>query len=103
MNDVITPEMLTTVGGAAIATSLIFEVVKRAVQPTDEVLARFGAIIAIIIGILIVVPATLVFGPPLDQQVVFTAIYTGIIGGLAASGIYSFSKGVANTLTSDKG
>jgi hypothetical protein len=80
---------LLTLGGAAAVVTIAVEVIKRATAMSDAAITRFGPLLSVGLGIAFVCGAALAKGAPLDE-----AILTGLLAGAAASGIYSFAKGV---------
>lgn len=86
---------LTTVGGAAILVNIIVQLLKTTANLSDALMARFGELIAIVTGIVVVVVASLVVAP-LGAAGIVQDVLTGIFAGLTAIGIY-------NTVTSQTG
>ena len=74
---------IQTVAGAAILVALIVEVVKRAGQFPPATVDRFGPLFACLMGVAIVVAATLGSGTGDIGQ----AALTGLLGGASAMGL----------------
>ena len=86
---------LTTVAGAAILTTVLMQfVILPLLNLSPATQDRFGAIIAIIAGVVIVEAATftVVTGP--TRQDVAQGLVNGIFAGLSAIGIHSVASGV---------
>lgn len=83
------PELtdLQTIGGLSVVVTLVFEVIKRAWHPTAAQLSRFGALVAVGLGVAAAEAAAFVTGADLAQ-----AALTGIFAGGLASGIYSLAQ-----------
>ena len=78
---------LLTLGGLAIATSLVFSLVKRMWQPDPDTLDRFGPAIAILLGLM------LGGGAALSQQAdIAQAAINGVLAGLSAMGMYDIAS-----------
>lgn len=82
---------LLTLGGAAVLVTIIFKVVELALQLTAEAKARFGPLLSIVIGIVLVEAASLSLA-----QDLFQGFITGLLAGAVASGLYD----VATSTTS---
>jgi hypothetical protein len=82
---------LLTLGGAAVLVTIIFKVLELALQLSDESKKRFGPLLSIAIGIVIVEAASLSLAADLFQGFV-----TGLLAGAVASGLYD----VATSATS---
>jgi len=80
-------EELLTLGGATIVVTIVVEVIKRALAMSEAAVTRFGPLLAVGVGVLVVTAAAFAQGARLDA-----AILTGLLAGAAASGIYSFTK-----------
>lgn len=94
MGDVLTPEALATVGGAGIVTSLIVQFVIKPLlgARVDTIMPRFGPLIAITIGIILVLAASLALGLLISGAAIMAAALTGLFAGLSAIGIYEAAK-----------
>ena len=77
------PNDLLTLGGAAILITIIFKVVELAIGLTGEQKARFGPLISVGLGIVLVVGASVSLG-----QDIIAGFITGILAGATASGLY---------------
>lgn len=81
---------LLTLAGLSAAVSAVFEIIKRLWKPAPATLARFGAFIAIGLGIVIG------GGAAAWQHVdVLPNVILGIMAGLAAAGVYDTAKSIA--------
>jgi hypothetical protein len=76
-----------TLGGAVVIVTILTEVIKRATAMDEAQVARFGPLIAVFLGIVVTVAASLAQG----ADPVAGAL-TGLIAGASASGIYSYAK-----------
>ena len=88
-----TLELVASFAGASVLVSLLVEVVKRAWDPPADVQDRFMPIIAMVIGVVVVVAATMLLGP-VDGELIGNAVLTGVFSGLAACGLYDAVQGV---------
>lgn len=88
-------EALTTVAGAAIAVAVLFEVLKRALNPDPVVLDRFGPVAAMVLGVVVVLFASLVLNVIHTPADIGNIVLNGCGAGLMAIG---FFKTVKNTL-----
>ena len=86
------PDLLTQ-GGIATVVILLVGVVKTTLPAFDS--ARFGAILAIGLGIALANLANLSLG--VVSMTILEASLTGLLGGAAASGIYDAGRGAADT------
>ncbi len=78
---------VVTLGGAIVVVTILTEVIKRAAAMTEGQVARFGPLIAVFLGIVVTVAASLAQGTdPVAGGL------TGLIAGASASGIYSYAK-----------
>lgn len=82
----LTLAQLTTVAGIASATALLSEVLWRTLAVAAAVKDRFGPIVALAIGVIVGVLASLVLG--LGGQDLAQSVINGAVGGLAAIGIH---------------
>ena len=80
---------LATLGGVAIVVTILVEVIKRAAAMTEEAIARFGPLLAVVLGCAIAIGAAAYTGGDL-----VAGALTGLLAGASASGIYSYAKGV---------
>ncbi len=90
-------EALTTVAGAAVVVSLLFEVLKRAIRPSPDVLDRFGALAAMALGVVVVLVASFVLGLIGDGASLVAAILNGISAGLMAIGMFKTVDNLASS------
>lgn len=81
-------DALTTVAGAAIVVTVLFEVLKRAIKPSPDTLDRFGPLAAIALGIIVVIAASFAFNVIADGAGLFVAAYNGAMSGLVAIGFF---------------
>jgi hypothetical protein len=82
---------LLTLGGVAIVVTILTEVIKRAAAMSDDVIARFGPLLAVTLGVVIAILASWYQGADL-----VAGALTGLLAGASASGIYSYTKGVSS-------
>lgn len=86
---------LTTVAGAAILTTVLLQfVVFPLLNLSPATKDRFGAIIAILVGVVIVEVATFTVVTGATKQDVAQGLVNGIFAGLSAIGIHSVATGV---------
>ena len=78
---------LLTLGGATAVVVIVVEVIKRAAALTEAQVARFGPLLSIGAGVVIVGAAAIAKAAPIDE-----ALLTGLLAGASAAGIYSFAK-----------
>ena len=84
---------LVTVGGNAAITSLLCELFWRTAALAPATKDRFGPIVAVLFGVGLAITATLVVSlAALTSAVVFQAILTGFVGGLAAIGVHDVAR-----------
>lgn len=91
-----------TLGGATILVSVLVEVLKRSLAWGQAQVDRFGPLVAVVVGILVVVLLAAAMGNlagPDPAQAVASAIITGVLAGAAASGLYDGTKVVALVAT----
>lgn len=90
--------VLMTVAGAAVAVAIITEIIIRAAAMTSEMKDRFGPLMAVVIGILVVEVAAVGLGIGTRQDIV-QGLFSGIFAGASAMGIHDVITGpVAKTL-----
>lgn len=77
-----------TLGGASVLVVILMEALKRALAWGATQVDRFGAILAIGMGVVIVVLATAAQGAITGADDTATAVIQGILAGAAASGLY---------------
>ncbi len=77
---------LTSVAGAVVLVTILVEVIKRAAALTSAAVDRFGPALAIALGVVVVVAATLLTAP-ITPAGVGQAVLTGILAGAAAAGL----------------
>ena len=91
-----------TLAGASILVGILVEVLKRALAWGQAQVDRFGSLVAIVVGILVVVLLNaaqgLITGPN-PWQPLAVAIITGILAGAAASGLYDGTQVVTGKAT----
>ncbi len=89
---------LTTVAGVSGFTFLLSEVLFRAGAWGDTLKARFGPLVALIIGVASALVATyILIGSTGD--VLLPAVVTGVVGGLSAVGLHDTVSKVAPSVT----
>lgn len=94
VGDVLTPEMLLTVGGIAAVVAVVFQfILKPLWKPTPDLLDRVGPTVAIVMGIVFALIATFILNLVSGRDI-FAAVMTGVYGGLASIGLYSAVKSV---------
>ena len=81
---------LTTVAGAAILTAVLVFLIGKVWKPTPEQADRFLPLISVLVGIIVVVVASLALG--LGGSDLVQGVVNGIFAGLAASGGYDVIK-----------
>lgn len=86
--DAPTIQALTTVAGAAILVAVLVQVFMQTAQPDGPTADRYGPILAIITGIVVVVTATWVIGGATRLDAA-QAVVNGIFAGLASMGIHN--------------
>lgn len=90
--DAPTLEALTTVAGAALLTSVLVWLLFQTIAAADALKARFGPVIAVVVGVIVVELATFtIIEGPLKQDI-GQGLINGIFAGLAAMGIHDFGK-----------
>lgn len=87
---------LLTVGGASAIVLILLQVIKPALGLSPQAWDRFGALIAIGFGALIVVLGDLALGSPVHY---LQAVIVGILAGAAASGFYDAGKGTGTAIS----
>lgn len=85
----IATESLLTVAGATVVVSIVVGVILRALNLSPESKDRFGPLIAIIVGVVIVGAVALYTGADIAQ-----ALITGLLAGSASMGLYDTVKAV---------
>jgi bacteriorhodopsin len=90
MMEVPTLEGLLSVGGAAVLTSILVEILKRAWNPSEEIRDRFLPLVSVLVGIGVVLLAVFGLGVGGRAEIV-QAIITGIFAGVTASGLYALA------------
>lgn len=92
-----TPD-LTTIGGVALATFLLVEVITRALAWAKPLKDRFGPILAVGVGV-VLAEAAVATGLAPTRADVLAAFLLGLAGGTSAIGIHDIGLGnVADTL-----
>lgn len=82
----VTPEAMLTVAGSSIILAIIIGAIIAAWKPTADQKDRFGPILAIVLGILVVGGFALVQGAD-----VASAVLVGIISGAGSMGVHDAS------------
>lgn len=80
-----------TLAGASILVGILVEVLKRSLAWGQAQVDRFGALVAIVIGVLVVEVLTAAQGlidPANPWPILASAAITGVLAGAAASGLY---------------
>lgn len=77
---------LTNVAGAVVLVTILVEVLKRALALTDAAVDRFGPALALGLGVVIVVAATLLT-VPITAAAIGQAVLTGLLAGAGAMGL----------------
>lgn len=77
---------LTTVAGIASGTTLLSELLWRTAAASDAIKERFGPIVAVAIGVVLAIVASLLLG--FGGTDLAQAIVNGVVGGLTAIGIH---------------
>lgn len=88
--DAPTVAALTTVAGAAILITVILQVLFRTLTLDPAVQDRFGPVIAIVIGIIVVELATATVISGSGDGDFFQGLINGIFAGLSAVGFHGF-------------
>jgi len=83
---------LVTLGGAAVVTAMITQLIKRVWQPTPEQADRFLPLVSVLVGIVVVIVASLATGGATAANLV-QALVTGLFAGFSASGLYDTISG----------
>jgi len=91
--EAITIEQLTTVGGISIAATLISQLFWMTIAAAPAAKARFGPIFAVACGLVLSVIAGLTLGQ--GRLDLFQDGINGVLGGLAAIGIYDVTTSKA--------
>ena len=86
------PGDVLTFGGASAVVVVLLQAIKAVWQPSPEAIGRYGPVLAIAVGVLVVVLFALVT----PGAVIASAILTGLFAGAAAGGIYSVAKSGVN-------
>ena len=80
---------LLTVAGATVVVSIVVGVILRALNLSPETKSRFGPLVAIGVGVVIVGAAALYTGADIGQ-----ALLTGLLAGSASMGLYDTVQSV---------
>lgn len=88
-------ELLTQAGAAAFVI-LVLQIVKPALGLSAATWQRFGALIAVLLGVVSVNVANLAAASPLD---VVSASFLGVMAGATASGLYQAGSRTAEAVT----
>lgn len=78
---------LLTVAGLSIVTTLIVKIITSAWKPTADQIDRFGPLLAVVVALVVAIPAALYTGADPIQ-----AVLTALIAGSSAAGIYDVTK-----------
>lgn len=78
---------LMGIAGAAVLVGIVVEALKRALQWTPEAVARWGAIVSLLVGVIVVEVATFATGGAGTQAAAMAGL-TGILAGASACGLY---------------
>lgn len=78
----ISPADILGLGGASVIVTIIVEVILRAWNPDDASKNRFGPLVALVIGVVVVVLFAVLQAAPIAN-----AILTGLLAGASAMGI----------------
>ena len=87
--DAPTVAALLTVAGAAVAVALIVQLLLNTLQLAPATQDRFGPLIAVIVGVLIVEAATFTVGVGTTGTDIFQGAINGVFAGLASMGIHN--------------
>lgn len=80
---------LLTISGLTVVTAILVESIKRAAALPEEMVARFGPLLSMSIGVLLgLITVFILNGLSVNAEAIFQAILTGIFAGAAASGLY---------------
>jgi hypothetical protein len=90
------PNDLLTLGGAAVLVTILFKVIELATQMTASAKSRFGPLLSITIGVVLVEAASLSLAKDL-----FQGFITGILAGAVASGLYDVATSATSTREPD--
>lgn len=87
-------EALRTVAGASIVVVVILQVLWATWKPLPAVKDQFGPLVAIVVGIIVTVVATLVAPPSSGNggADIVSAILNGLFAGAASMGIHDTAK-----------
>ncbi len=89
----VTSDLLTVVG-LAVVVGILVEVIKRAWQPPEETIKRFGPLLALLVALAVGVPAAVYLSANPVQ-----AVLTAVLAGASASGLYdSASSALSRTV-----
>lgn len=93
-----TLEMLTTVAGAALLTAVLMQyVVLALLNPTPPARDRFGPLLAILTGIVVVELATFTVVTGATRLDFGQGLVNGIFAGLAAMGLHDVGKTITKS------
>ena len=84
-----------TLAGASILVGILVEVVKRTFAWADATTARFGPLVSIGIGIVVVEVLLLAQGQLSDAATIAAGAVTGLLAGASAAGLYDNVKSLA--------
>lgn len=89
MDTTVDLSLFLTLGGGAALISALTEVVKRTANWSDELVARFASITAIVIGAILFVVITLATTAGVNVQGIAQALLAGVVAGLTSNGLYN--------------
>lgn len=87
--DAPTLQSLTTVAGAAILVAVLMQLFLNAAKLASDVQDRFGPIIAVVLGIVVVEVATFTIVTGASKADIVQGAINGVFAGLASMGIHN--------------
>jgi zinc transporter ZupT len=94
--DTPTASTLLTVAGLTVAVTILVEVIKRAAALSEAQVSRWGALLAVGVGVLLalITYVALAFDGSMDVTggAIVQVFLTGLLAGAAAGGIYKSQK-----------
>ncbi len=91
-----TVQALTTVAGAAVLVAVLLFVGVKAAKPSADFMDRFGPLIAVGLGVLVVLFAEFVLKTTATEDL-GQGVINGIFAGLTAAGGYDVINGLTKT------
>ena len=79
------------VASVAAITTLIVQVILTATALPAPASSRWGPLIALVVGVVVVIAGAAASGPPLSSALLGAAVLTGLAGGLSAMGIHNIA------------